>query len=91
MIGELNPVATQALGLRLDRLRDDKKPVRLDLSEVEFVDSSGLMVLTRAVSESRKTGWQFEIERDVSPAVKSRLEVSGLLGIVERLRDQADS
>jgi anti-anti-sigma factor len=68
--GELDLASTPALEDRLTRLRAKKRPVRLNLSKLEFIDSTGLRLLIRATGEARTNGWQFEIEEDLAPTVR---------------------
>lgn len=68
--GELDFASTRVLDDRLTRLRAKKKAVRLDLSNLEFIDSTGLHLLIRALGDARSNGWRLEIEREVSPMVE---------------------
>lgn len=70
LCGELDFASTRVLEDRLTRLRAKKRAVRLDLSELDFIDSTGLHLLIRAVGDARTNGWRFEIERDVSASVR---------------------
>jgi anti-anti-sigma factor len=72
LCGELDFASTRTLDDYLTRLRAKKRAVRLDLSELEFIDSTGLHLLIRAVGDARTNGWQFEIDPDLSVPV-SRL------------------
>jgi len=67
--GELDFASTPLLDDRLTRLRAKRRGVRLDLSELEFIDSTGLHLLIRSLGEARTNGWGFQIEPEVSPAV----------------------
>src|SRR5690242_16572381 len=60
--GELD-IATAPRLAALTRLRQRHHPVVLDLSEVAFMDSSGLKVLVEASERSRRDGWSFRIRR----------------------------
>jgi anti-anti-sigma factor len=44
--GELDLGTAPRLGERLDQLREEKRPVVVDLSGLEFMDSSGVYVLS---------------------------------------------
>jgi anti-anti-sigma factor len=72
LCGELDFASTRTLDDRLTRLRAKKRAVRLDLSELEFIDSTGLHLLIQAVGDARTNGWQFEIDPKLSATV-SRL------------------
>jgi anti-anti-sigma factor len=69
LCGELDFASTQTLDDRLTRLRAKKRAVLLDLSELEFIDSTGLHLLIRSVGEARTNGWRFEIDPGVSAQV----------------------
>jgi anti-anti-sigma factor len=69
LTGELDLESVSILEDRLTRLRASKSPVRLDLSKLEFIDSTGLHLLIRSVGDAHMKGWQLQIERDVAPEV----------------------
>jgi anti-sigma B factor antagonist len=69
LIGELDLLMAPSLEDRLDELAAAKQPVRLDLSRLEFIDSTGLRVLVRALLNARQNGWQLEIARQLTPNV----------------------
>jgi anti-anti-sigma factor len=69
LTGELDLGSAPVLEDRLTRLRAVKSPVRLDLSQLEFIDSTGLHLLVRTVGDAQIKGWELEIERDVAPEV----------------------
>jgi anti-anti-sigma factor len=70
--GELDFASTQVPDDRLARLRGRKLPVRLDLSRLEFIDSTGLHLLVRSMGDARTDGWELQIDPEVSQTV-SRL------------------
>ena len=72
LLGELDRASTRVLEDRLTSLRAKKRSVRLDLSKLEFIDSTGLQLLIRAMGDARMDGWELQIEPDVSETV-SRL------------------
>jgi anti-anti-sigma factor len=67
--GQLDLVSTPMLEDRLARLRVLKNPVSLDLSRLDFIDSTGLHLLIREFGEARAKRWELQIERDLSPQV----------------------
>jgi anti-sigma B factor antagonist len=69
LTGELDLASTPLLEDRLTRLRAVKSPVRLDLSGLEFIDSTGLHMLVRTVGDARIKGWQLQIDPNVAPEV----------------------
>jgi anti-sigma B factor antagonist len=74
--GDLDIAATDELQSRLDALREDgASPVVLDLSELEFIDSSGLACITRAIRDARQEGRELEVGRELRDQVKRLLEL----------------
>ena len=74
--GELD-VATAAL--LEDQLRDARRGrrcVRVDLSELAFLDSTGLHAILRCLREARSDAVTVEIERSVSNAVAALLSLT---------------
>ena len=82
LIGELDLATAWMLEERLQRLKQDKVTVRLDLSELRFMDSTGLHLLIRAVQDSRRDGWQFEVDHDVSVPVRRLLRAVNVEGFL---------
>ena len=78
LTGELDLLATPLLEDRLSRLRAFKSPVRLDLSQLEFIDSTGLHLLVRTIGDARIKKWPLKIEPDVSAPVMSAFRLAQL-------------
>jgi anti-sigma B factor antagonist len=78
LTGELDLAVAEMLGSRLRQLRNEGYDVRLDLSELEFIDSSGLRELIVAVSEARSDGWRLEIDPHMTKPVRRTVEIAGL-------------
>jgi anti-sigma B factor antagonist len=84
--GELDVATASRLEAALDPLVDSGASlIALDLSEVSFLDSSGLRTIVRTATALEDAGGRLVID-GVSPAVSRVLEVTGLL---ERLRADA--
>jgi anti-anti-sigma factor len=77
LVGELDLASVEALEARLTELRRGGYDVRLDLAQLEFMDSSGLAQLVAAITESRANGWRLEIGTEVTPAVARLVEITG--------------
>lgn len=75
LLGELDRFSTPLLESRLASLRATKSPVRLNLSKLEFIDSTGIHLLIQTIGDARMKRWSFEIERDVSPPVMRLLKL----------------
>lgn len=80
--GELDIGTAGTLRERLRELRHSGCGVRLNLSELGFVDSSGLQVLLTAAREAREEGVGFSVEPQLQPQVVrlfTLVSVHGLL------------
>jgi anti-anti-sigma factor len=69
LAGELDVVSAPALEARLERLRAADAGLRLDLSKLAFMDSTGLGLVIRIVKAARADGSQLEIDPNVSSPV----------------------
>ena len=75
--GELDMSVAQALADRLTRLRNEGYVVRVDLSRLEFIDSSGLRELIVAARPRWDTA-RLEVDRRVSDPVRRVIELAGV-------------
>ena len=75
LTGDLDLGSVVVLKSRLRELRAEGRPVRLDLSELEFMDSTGLHALVQASEDARRDGWQLGIEPVVAPQVRRLFEL----------------
>ncbi len=85
--GELDLVSAHVLREEVTRHRTRGVRVVLDLSGVEFLDSTGLTLLLELTREPSLDGWSIALRRDVSVAVARLLEVTK----TEPLFDWVDS
>ena len=69
LVGELDLSTTEGLRARLDEVQRAKRRVRLDLSELEFIDCSGIRAILDAMAQARRDGAPLEVDRSVSPIV----------------------
>lgn len=76
--GELDLAVAEMLGDRLRMLRNQGYAVRLDLNELEFIDSSGLRELIIAVDESQSDGWRLDIDPQLTAPVRRTIDIAGL-------------
>jgi anti-anti-sigma factor len=70
LIGEMDLAVTGRLQARLDQLRPSGHRVRLDLSQLEFIDCSGIRTILNALAESQRDERELEVGRTVSPMVE---------------------
>jgi anti-anti-sigma factor len=76
--GELDLAVAPELVKRLEELRGARSVVRLDLSELSFMDSTGLSTVLTAVLDARREGWQLEIGRALARPVARIVELAGV-------------
>jgi anti-anti-sigma factor len=84
--GEIDLTTIGALRAELESAREDAATALLDLSDVTFIDSTGLHLLLETSRDAAATDWPFFIVRP-SPVVQRLIEVSGtadLLALVDR-------
>ena len=82
LIGELDLATAPRLADRLHQLREENRTVVVDLSGVEFMDSSGLHVFLDAVADARSGRWTLEVLDDLSPPVRRLFELMGLERVI---------
>lgn len=68
--GELDLASAPVLARRLSELEESGLRIRLDLSRLEFVDSSGIHVLVRAFRNAREHGQRLEMDPELLPQVR---------------------
>jgi anti-anti-sigma factor len=73
--GEVDVCTVAKLRRELDAARDEGSTALLDLSDVTFMDSTGLHLLLQASRESAETDWAFFILRP-SDVVQRLIQVS---------------
>lgn len=76
--GELDLAVATMLGDRLRQLRNEGYAVRLNLAELDFIDSSGLRELIVALDEARCDGWRLEVDPELAAPVRRTLDIAGL-------------
>jgi anti-anti-sigma factor len=80
--GDLDLPVTETLSARLEELKAAGRPVILDLSQLRFIDSSGLQALIVALVDARSIGWRLEIASEVSRAVERAAQVVGIAQVL---------
>jgi anti-sigma B factor antagonist len=78
VIGELDLPVADALSVRLSELKRSGERVRLDLSRLRFIDSSGIRVVLIAVSDARRDGWELEVGRELTGQVRRVIKTLGV-------------
>jgi anti-anti-sigma factor len=80
--GDLDLSVAESLSARLAELKATGRPVRLDLSQLAFIDSSGLQALIVALIDARSVGWRLEVASEISPTVERAARVVGIAQIL---------
>ncbi len=78
LLGELDLTVAEQLETRLKELQAAGTSVRLDLSELSFIDSSGIRIVVRARLDANRDGWLLDVDPHVSEIVRRPLELLGL-------------
>jgi anti-anti-sigma factor len=82
LVGELDHLASEELLRRLQEPRVAGQPIRLDLSRLEFIDSSGVRAILVSLRESRGDGGRLEIDPQVSWQVQRVFDVLGIRDVL---------
>jgi anti-anti-sigma factor len=78
LLGELDLGSSQGLDERLGALGHAEHRVRIDLSGLTFIDSSGIRLLVHALRDARRDGWKLEVDQHVAPQVQRILTLANV-------------
>ncbi len=78
LLGELDLSSVQQLTARLSQLRDAGMAVRLDLSALEFLDSTGIAAILGALRHAQLEGRDLSVMNDLMPRVRRVMTLTGL-------------
>jgi anti-sigma B factor antagonist len=78
LVGELDIAVADGVEQRLRRLREAGSRVRLDLSQLDFIDSSGVRAIVLGLKHARQGGHELEVDRQISPTVRRMIEIMGI-------------
>jgi anti-sigma B factor antagonist len=78
LIGELDLAVGERVKEALRTATDSHDGVVVDLSGLDFIDSSGLRVLVLALKYARAEGRELRLEPRVSPSVERVIGIAGL-------------
>ncbi|HET9719034.1 MAG TPA: STAS domain-containing protein [Solirubrobacteraceae bacterium] len=78
LTGELDIATTPKLSQRLQELGATYRRVRLDLSQLDFMDSTGIAIILLNLRDAAQDGWELEIDPTVSPQVARLLSIAGI-------------
>ena len=82
LLGELDLAFAEHLGTRLEQLARGHTTVFLDLSQLQFIDSTGLEILITHFNQASHNGWEFRIEPNLTNQVRRVIELTGLDRII---------
>ena len=77
--GELDLSVSSQLERALEREREARRSVILDMARVTFMDSTGLTLVLRAMKDAQANGWRFAIAAPLSKPVELVARVAGVL------------
>ncbi|MFL5844860.1 MAG: STAS domain-containing protein [Solirubrobacteraceae bacterium] len=82
VLGELDLSTADELREALDQEMRNGRSVILDLSQVAFVDSTGLTVILRTMQAAQEGRWNFGVAAELSPAALRTIRVAGVLPLL---------
>ena len=88
LIGELDIAGADALAKAIGAEKDGAAPLTLDMSQLTFMDSSGLRELLRAAREQEERPMRLMA---LSPSVLRVLEIAGVLTAFEIVESESPS
>jgi anti-anti-sigma factor len=74
--GGIRLASVPVLESRLEQLRAEEQPVRLELSRLGFMDSTGIRLLIGAFNRAPADGWQFEVDPGLSRSVEQLFKLT---------------
>ena len=78
LVGELDIAVADGVEERLRRLREAGSRVRLDLSQLDFIDSSGVRAIVLGLKHARQGGHELEVDRQISQTVRRMIDIMGI-------------
>jgi anti-sigma B factor antagonist len=78
VVGELDLASSEKLDRALTQALTDADEVVLDLSEVSFIDSTGLSTILSGVSTSQLNGGKLTISSSLPPQARKLFELVGM-------------
>jgi anti-sigma B factor antagonist len=78
LVGELDIAVADGVEERLSQLREQRRPARIDLSQLDFIDSSGVRTIVLGLKHARAGGQDLEVDRRINPAVRRMIEIMGI-------------
>ena len=82
LLGDLDLAVANRLTARLAELKAAGRAVRLDLSQLAFIDSTGVQALLIALTDARWIGWQLEVAPELSRSVERAAQIVGIAQVL---------
>src|SRR3954466_10489129 len=86
LAGEVDLSLSDSLDFVAEHATKRDYPVRVDVSEVTFIDSTGLAFLGRLAAAGHAAGWAPHIS-GASPVVRDTIQISGLTCVLDLTTD----
>jgi anti-anti-sigma factor len=80
--GELALTSSSLLELAVERELEAESDILLDLSRIDFIDSTGLRAMTAMVRSAKASGRKLKLSADLPAHVRRLMEIVGLLPFV---------
>ena len=87
--GELALTSSTVLELAVERELEANSDILLDLSRIDFIDSTGLRAMTALVRSAKASGRKLKLSADLPPHARRLMEIVGLLPFVPIEGDDA--
>ena len=82
LFGELDLAVADRLTSRLQQLARAHATVILDLTDQQFIDSTGLAILLTNFNHAGNNGWQLQVDPSLTGSVRRAVELVGLDSIL---------
>jgi anti-anti-sigma factor len=79
--GELDLATALTFRRRLRVLKATSTHVRVDLSQLDFIDSAGAHALDEAIVDSRRGGWHVEVDPNLSHQARRFFDLTEAAGL----------
>jgi anti-sigma B factor antagonist len=78
LTGELDLATGPKLQQRLTELGAAHRTVRLDVSKLSFMDSTGISIIVRGLADSARDGWKLEIDPNMPRQIARLITMTGV-------------
>jgi len=82
LLGELDIAVIDVVHDRIRQAAQSSRAVRVDLSQLRFIDGCGLQAILEWIDSPRRDGWGLTVDPEVSPPVGRLIDLLGVSGLV---------